>query len=443
MNEILKKAISIIGTGCSWFYAVFCFLLVIGGGFSISSLIFLLSGIAVLPIKSIKELWAKIPLKKVWLKPLALFIAFFIAIMAFPTVESPDEPKNTESSTTQTEYNTEVESEYDTQVGESSETEETSDNSETESDTSKNTEEVVKPEEDKDSTPSQLLVEPTINASEIPAYAGKAYVALNKNYPSFPTDDLSPISFEYYSDLDSLGRCGVVFACIGQDIMPTEERGSIGSVKPTGWHTVKYDIVDGKYLYNRCHLIGYQLTGENANVKNLITGTRQLNIEGMLPLENLIADYVKETGNHVMYKVTPVFEGNNLLAKGVQMEAYSIEDNGAGVCFNVFAYNVQDGIEINYANGDSKLIQEPESETTPVPTPTPTPEPEREEPSTGGKYAVNNKNGKIHMVGECSATGTGSNAMTDAVYFDTYEEAFAYSKKIAPNLDKRDCGNCW
>ena len=451
MNDIIKKAISILGTGCSWFYAVFCFLLVIGGGFSVSSLIFLLSGIAVLPIKPIKELWAKIPMKKVWLKPLALFVAFFIAILAFPTVDTPSEPSNTEGSITQTEYDSETESDSETEIDSeteySSETESSSKDTEIESEDSKNTEESEKTENDKDTQSSQVPVEPSINVSDIPAYSGKAYVALNNNYPSFPTNDLSPISFEYYSDLDSLGRCGVVFACIGQDIMPTEERGSIGSVKPTGWHTVKYDIVDGKYLYNRCHLIGYQLTGENANEKNLITGTRQLNIKGMLPLENLVADYVKETGNHVMYKVTPVFEGNNLLAKGVQIEAYSIEDNGAGVCFNVFAYNVQDGININYTNGESSLIETKPSESEkPTPTPQPTPEPEPEpddDNSNSKKYAVNSKNGKIHMVGECSATGTGDNAMTDPVYFDTYEEALEYSKRIAPKLDKRDCGNCW
>ncbi len=195
----------------------------------------------------------------------------------------------------------------------------------------------------------------TVSLSSIPAFSGKPYVAINNNVPSFSDSDLTTKSYEYYSDLDSLGRCGVVIACVGQDLMPTEDRGSIGQVKPTGWHTVKYDCVDGKYLYNRCHLIGYQLSGENANTKNLITGTRYMNVDGMLPFENLVADYVKETDNHVLYRVTPIFEGNNLLATGVQMEAYSVEDDGDGICFNVFVYNAQPQITINYANGESSL----------------------------------------------------------------------------------------
>ena len=193
----------------------------------------------------------------------------------------------------------------------------------------------------------------TISLSSIPAYSGSPYTEVNGNKPQFTSTERSKSSYEYYTDLDSLGRCGTAVACVGTDIMPTEERGTIGQVKPSGWHTVKYDCVNGKYLYNRCHLIGYQLTGENANPKNLITGTRYLNIEGMLPFENMVADYVKETDNHVMYRVTPIFKGNNLLASGVQMEGYSVEDKGEGVSFNVYAYNVQPNIKIDYATGDS------------------------------------------------------------------------------------------
>ncbi len=190
----------------------------------------------------------------------------------------------------------------------------------------------------------------------VPQFDGETpYVILNDNQPHFSDSDMVTLSYEYYSPLDSLGRCGVTMACIGVDIMPTEERGAIGMIKPTGWHTVKYDNVDGKYLYNRCHLIGYQLTGENANELNLITGTRYLNVEGMLPFEDLIAEYVKETNNHVLYRVTPVFEGDNLLASGVQMEGYSVEDNGEKICFNVFAYNAQPDITINYETGESRL----------------------------------------------------------------------------------------
>lgn len=192
--------------------------------------------------------------------------------------------------------------------------------------------------------------------SSIPEFSGKdAYVVLNNNEPNFTKEDMTTKSFEKYSKLDNLGRCGVAFANVGKDIMPTEERGSIGQVKPSGWQTIKYDIVDGKYLYNRCHLIGYQLTGENANRENLVTGTRYLNIDGMLDFENDIADYVKKTGNHVLYRVTPIFQGSELVCRGVQMEALSVEDNGKGIKFNVFAYNAQPGVEIDYSTGKSKL----------------------------------------------------------------------------------------
>lgn len=189
--------------------------------------------------------------------------------------------------------------------------------------------------------------------ASVPAYSGQPYAIVNDNKPYFTDADLTAVSFETYSDLDSLGRCGVAYASVGKDLMPTEERGSIGQVKPSGWHTIKYDNVDGKYLYNRCHLIGYQLTAENANEKNLITGTRYLNVQGMLPFENMAADYVKETGNHVLYRVTPVFEGSNLVASGVLMEAESVEDKGEGILYCVYVYNVQPGININYATGDS------------------------------------------------------------------------------------------
>lgn len=194
-----------------------------------------------------------------------------------------------------------------------------------------------------------------VSLDAIPAYDGKAYVAVNNNEPFFMDSDMTTTAFENYSDLDSLGRCGVAYANICKDIMPTEERGKIGMIKPSGWHTVKYDVIKDRYLYNRCHLVGYQLAGENANPKNLITGTRYLNVEGMLPFENLVADYVNNTGNHVLYRVTPMFSGSNLVANGVLIEAKSVEDNGGGILFNVYCYNVQPGVGINYENGDSWL----------------------------------------------------------------------------------------
>ena len=191
---------------------------------------------------------------------------------------------------------------------------------------------------------------------EIPVYAGQPYTVIKDNVPDFTEEEKSCTdAFEYYGDLDTLGRCTVTFANVCPQTQPTEKRGTIGQVRPSGWHTVKYnDLIDGNYLYNRCHLIGYQLTGENANVSNLITGTRYLNVEGMLPFEDMVDDYVDETGNHVLYRVTPIFKGNELVARGVRMEAWSVEDAGTGICFDVFCYNVQPGIVIDYATGDSQ-----------------------------------------------------------------------------------------
>ncbi len=201
----------------------------------------------------------------------------------------------------------------------------------------------------------KVLPSESYSLTTIPEYNGKSYVILDNNEPNFSEADKARETFEYYSNLDILGRAGVAFAKIDKSLMPTEERGSIGMVKPSGWHTVKYDIVDGKYLYNRCHLIGYQLTGENANEQNLITCTRYMNTKGMLEFENKVAEYVKKTNNHVLYRVTPIYEGANLLANGVVMEGLSVEDDGRGIKFHVYVYNIQDGIEIDYKTGDSKL----------------------------------------------------------------------------------------
>ena len=229
------------------------------------------------------------------------------------------------------------------------------------------------------------------NETTVPSYTRteEPYIKVNGNVPRFSEEEKkNAAAFESYSDLDALGRCGVAFACVGKETMPTEERGPIGSIKPSGWHSVKYDFVDGTYLYNRCHLIGYQLTAENANEKNLITGTRYLNTKGMLPFENMVADYVKETGNHVLYRVTPVFEGNNLVASGVYMEAYSVEDNGDGICFYVYVFNRQPGVKIDYLTGDSVADGTAESasgETTCA---------ENEETKT---YVLNISNGKFHL----------------------------------------------
>lgn len=201
---------------------------------------------------------------------------------------------------------------------------------------------------------NKTSTEKSISSDDIPDYSGEMTVVVDENQPDFTSKDLTKKSYESYSNLDSEGRCQTAQACIGKDIMPKEERGAIGMVKPSGWHTVKYSNVDGKYLYNRCHLIAYQLTGENANRKNLITGTRSFNVDGMLPYEEMVGNYVRETGNHVLYRVTPVFEEDNLVAKGVEMEAMSVEDKGEDLKFHVFVYNVQDGIRIDYETGESR-----------------------------------------------------------------------------------------
>lgn len=221
--------------------------------------------------------------------------------------------------------------------------------------------------------------EPGLSLENIPPFSRDPFVVLDNNQPGFTAEDLKEDAYEFYSDLDHLGRCGYTMACIGKELMPTGERESISHIKPSGWNQAQYDCVDGKNLYNRCHLIGFQLTGENDNEKNLITGTRYMNVEGMLPFENMVADYIKETGNHVLYRVTPIYEGNNLVATGVQLEAKSVEDHGEGICFNVFVYNSQPGVTINYADGSSYLDG---SSTAPT--------------EGAGSYILNTKSKKFH-----------------------------------------------
>lgn len=231
--------------------------------------------------------------------------------------------------------------------------------------------------------PSANIPNDIITLENIPPFSNKAYVVINDNKPYFEENEINSNSFEFYSELDNLGRCGTAYACVGVDLMPTEDRGNIGSVKPSGWHSVRYDIVDGKFLYNRCHLIAYMLAGENANEKNLITGTRYLNIEGMLPFEDMVHDYVKETKNHVLYRVTPIFKDNNLLASGCLMEGYSVEDNGDGIMFCVYAYNAQPGITIDYLTGESSL----DTETLPNKTPS----------AEKHTYVINKSSKKFHI----------------------------------------------
>lgn len=282
--------------------------------------------------------------------------------------------------------------------------------------------------------PSESTAATSFSLSDVEPYSGSAYVAVNGNIPYFTSSELTTTSFELYSALDSLSRCGTAYACIGQDLMPTEERGSIGSVKPSGWHTVRYNgVVDGNYLYNRCHLIGFQLSGENANERNLITGTRYLNIDGMLPFENMVADYVQETNNHVLYRVTPVFEGDNLLAAGVLMEGYSVEDDGDGICFCIFAYNVQPGVTINYATGDSTL-DGAASTSEPSVAHEPSSDTQAGTSTAEAHYVLNNNTKKFHLPSCASADDIKDSNRED--YYgsreDLIERAYVPCKRCNP-----------
>ena len=221
--------------------------------------------------------------------------------------------------------------------------------------------------------------------SAIPSFSGEEYVTVNKNTPFFTDEEKTTEAFETYSPFDALGRCTVAYASLHKSLMPTDERGDISSVKPTGWEQASYDFISGKYLYNRCHLIGFQLSGENDTKTNLITGTRYLN-EAMIPFENMVASYLKETDNHVMYRATPIFVGDNLLASGVLLEAYSVEDDGEGICFNVFFYNVQPGVVLDYATGESRADNSDENDSA----------------EDIGLYIINKNNGKIHLA-SCSS----------------------------------------
>ncbi len=255
-----------------------------------------------------------------------------------------------------------------------------------------------------------------VTLDKIPAFSGEAYVAIHNGQPQFDEKDFTTESFETYAELDSLGRCGTAYANIGKDLMPTEERGNISPVKPSGWQSAKYDCVEGKYLYNRCHLIGFQLTGENANKKNLITGTRFLNVEGMLPFENQVAEYIRKTGNHVLYRVTPVYEGDNLVASGVEMEARSVEDDGEGVCFHIYAYNVQPGVTIDYATGESHLSGDTKKEAADTPA----------------EYVLNTNTHKYHLP-DCSS-------VTDTKKKN--KETFKGNKEELEKQGYKPCGRC-
>lgn len=337
----MKQKIKIV---IEWIAAAYMVLFALVSGSIVPAILFLIAGMIIAPIKPVRKfIREKLKINKVISIILAV-VLFFGGCIAMPTTDIEEPEKDSGFSSI---FDTE-----DLEDDESSTTETTtladeSSTSETTTENSTTTTTKVSGVGDGNSKP--------VSSSKVPAFSGKAYTYINGNQPNFSSAELTTKAYEKYSELDSLGRCGVAIASCGKEIMPAEgeERGSISSIKPSGWKQAKYSGISGGYLWNRCHLIGWQLSAENANRKNLITGTRYMNINGMLVFENMIADYIKETDNHVAYRVTPIFEGNNLVCSGVQLEAYSIEDNGDGICFNVYCYNVQPGIVINYADGSS------------------------------------------------------------------------------------------
>ncbi len=336
------------GTIVQWCFAGLFALAALGTGSAISIILGLIAAVLMAPIKPIRDGMKKIKIKSAVAVALSV-VLLFVAVGTSPVADSIDTtgpPTTTESGVGDSDAVSQTETTPDT-----SESVETTDETATEAPTQATT-------EDKNTGSGEGVGSgkaEAVTPSKVPAYAGKPYVAINNNQPNFSAAELTETAYEKYSPLDGLGRCGVALASCGTDIMPApgEKRGSISEVKPSGWVQAKYKGVSGGYLWNRCHLLGWQLSAENANNRNLITGTRYMNVEGMLPFENMVADYIRETDNHVAYRVTPIYDGNNLVASGVQLEAYSIEDDGDGICFNVYCYNVQPGINIDYATGKS------------------------------------------------------------------------------------------
>lgn len=290
----------------------------------------------------------------------------------------------------------------------------------------------VSPEKEKDENFS--VVQSVSSLEKVPEFSGTPYVELNDNQPAFEENELTTETFEEYSNLDNLGRCGAAEACVGEETMPVQERESISEVKPTGWKNQKYENIDGEYLYNRCHLIGFQLTGENANEENLITGTRYMNTQGMLPFENMVAEYIHETGNHVMYRVTPVFEGDDLVASGVQMEAESVEDEGTGICFNVYVYNVQPSITINYSTGENweSITEEGANELKEYDRTGQLEIPEGNWAEQEQTYIINQNTKKIHKPG-CSSVGS---------IAEKNKKQVIQRKSVLIENGYEPCGNC-
>lgn len=375
-----------------WIIGFFFVLCALVNGIHLSTLLLLAAAVLIMPIPQIRNALMKVDISgfkiKQWMIVVLSVLLFFVGTLVSPLGENADNPNENPSYSDKDGLSGEAD-EPDKSSGEGSDS---SDDKNIDNETSDSTDEETNGEETNgeenddeiidegnveddlqgvpEDTPTLPVIPedvPTItpsvgngiatpvDPSKLPDYSGSPYAIVENNIPSFSSDELTVIGYEKYSSLDAYGRCGVAIASCGKEIMPLEgeERGSISSIKPSGWIQASYSGISGGYLWNRCHLIGWQLSAENANRKNLITGTRYMNVSGMLPFENMIADYITETENHVAFRVTPIFEGDNLVCSGVQMEAYSVEDNGEGICFNVYCYNVQPGIVIDYATGAS------------------------------------------------------------------------------------------
>ena len=400
-----------------WIFTVLFALCALGNGMHLSTVPLLLATVLLMPIDFVNDfIRNKLKLKNGLAITLAI-ILFFVGILTSPLADTPpdvsddssisstvseteskDDISSSEISSVEDEISSETESKEEISSVEDTGSSETENSSSSSTISSEHEESLNSATVDETTSSSKEEVTSNVGSgtavaikpTDVPAFSGKAFAIINNNIPNFSASELTQKGYEKYSPLDSFGRTGMAIASVGKDTMPApnEERGSISSIKPTGWKQAKYTNISGGWLYNRCHLIGWQLSAENANKSNLITGTKYLNINGMLPFENMVADYIKETGDHVAYRITPIYEGNNLLASGIQMEAYSIGDKGESICFNVYCYNVQPGVEINYSTGASNGPTEQtdtDTETTPstsvpveTPAPTPTPEPEPE-----------------------------------------------------------------
>ena len=403
----MKKGLTVFRWVGVTVFALMALVSLAEGGF-LAALLFLLGGAIIAPLEPIKKLRGKLKLNKAISIVLAV-VLLFAGALASPTSDVETDNNNSsitdtisgdtsKDETTDSSTNSSIDTTDETTNNSTSAKDETTSSSTNANNNTANTQNSV----------GTGSVAPVL-LSSIPAYSGNPYVTINNNVPNFSAAELKTTGYEKYSELDKLGRTGVAIASVGKDTMPKngEERGDISSIKPTGWVQGEYDCVSGGWLYNRCHLIGWQLSAENANKKNLLTGTKYFNVSGMLPFENMVADYIKETSNHVAYRVTPIYDGNNLLASGVQIEAYSVEDNGEGIQFNVFCYNVQPQITIDYATGkntgpSSSTTQTPSSSTT-------TPEPEQDTNTNTSETVYISKTGsKYHSKPNCGNMKNGT-----------------------------------